>query len=122
MKAYIGVETWTTMQERALAIARRVDAGQDVPEADYHLNFSSAEHLASELTPARLRLLDVLKPLGPVSIEGLAQQLGRAPVLVQTDTAKLLDLGLVEQDTAGRVFVPWEEIEIHARLTRAAAA
>ena len=43
MKACIGVETWTTVQERALAIARRVDAGQDVPESDYYLNFSSAE-------------------------------------------------------------------------------
>ncbi|WP_295435712.1 hypothetical protein [uncultured Thiodictyon sp.] len=122
MKACIGVETWTTMQERALAIARRVDAGQDVPKSDYYLNFSSAEHLARELTPARLKLLDVLKPLGPLSIEGLAKQLGRTPALVQTDTAKLLDLGLVEQDTAGRVFVPWEAIEIHAGLTRAAAA
>ena len=122
MKACIGVETWTTMQERALAIARLVDAGQDVPESDYYLNFSSAEHLASELTPARLKLLDVLKPLGPVSVEGLAKLLGRTPALVQTDIAKLLDLGLVEQDTAGRVFVPWEEIEIDARLTRAAAA
>jgi len=122
MKACIGVETWTTMQERALAIARLVDAGQDVPESDYYLNFSSAEHLASELTPARLKLLDVLKPLGPVSVEGLAKLLGRTPALVQTDIAKLLDLGLVEQDTAGRVFVPWEAIEIDARLTRAAAA
>ncbi|HYN79458.1 MAG TPA: ArsR family transcriptional regulator [Lamprocystis sp. (in: g-proteobacteria)] len=122
MKAWIGVETWTTMQERALAIARRVDAGQDVPESDNFLNFSSAEHLASELTPARLKLLDVLKPLGPVSVEGLAKHLGRSPTLVQTDIAKLLDLGLVEQDTAGRVFVPWEAIEIHAGLIRAAAA
>jgi len=92
------------------------------PKSDYYLNFSSAEHLARELTPARLKLLEVLKPLGPVSIEGLAKQPGRTPALVQTDTAKLLDLGLVEQDTAGRVFVPWEEIEIDARLTRAAAA
>ncbi len=122
MKACIGVETWTTMQERALAIARRVDAGEDAPESDYYLNFSSAEHLASELTPARLKLLDVLKPLGPVSVEGLAKQLGRTPALVQTDIAKLSDLGLVEQDTAGRVFVPWEAIEIDAGLTRAAAA
>lgn len=74
------------------------------------------------MTPARLKLLDVLKPLGPFSVEGLAKQLGRTPALVQTDIAKLLDLGLVEQDTAGRVFVPWEAIEIHAGLIRAAAA
>jgi hypothetical protein len=64
----------------------------------------------------------VLKPLGPLSIKGLAKQLGCIPALVQTDTAKFLDLGLVEQDTAGRVFVPWEAIEIDAGLTRAAAA
>ena len=38
MKACIGVDTWATMQERALAIARRGDAGQDVPESDYYLN------------------------------------------------------------------------------------
>ncbi len=108
--------------EQALAVARRVDAGETVPEADYHLGFANAAQIFRELTPARLALLDALKGLGPVSIAALAKHLGRNYSNVHTDTTKLLDLELVEKNAEGLVWVPWEEIQIRVSVGGAKAA
>jgi predicted transcriptional regulator len=108
--------------DRAMEVARRVDAGEEVPEADYHLGFASAAQLFGELTTARLALLEALKALGPVSIYALAKHLGRNYSNVHSDTAKLRELGLVEKNAEGRVWVPWEEIQIRVTLSGAKAA
>ena len=121
-KAIIGLESWGTMQARAIEIARRADAGEAMPEADYHLNFATAAQLFNELTPARLALLEVLKGLGSASIYALARQLGRNYSNVHADIGKLLELGLVEKNEAGKVFVPWDEVQIRLTLGGAAAA
>lgn len=121
-KAIIGLESWGVMRARAIKIARRVDAGEAVPEADYHLNFATTAQLFDELTPARLALLEILKGLGSVSIHALAKHLERNYRDVHADINKLLELGLVEKNAAGKVFVPWEEIQIRVTLGGAAAA
>ncbi len=121
-KAIIGLESWGAMQARAIEIARRVDVGEAVPEADYHLNFATAAQLFNELTPARMTLLEVLKGLGSVSIDALAKHLGRNYRNVHADISKLLELGLVEKNETGKVFVPWDEIQIRVTLGGAAAA
>ena len=102
--------------ESAMEIARRLDAGEELSEAGYHLGFADAAHLFSELTPARLALLDALKKLGPVSIYALAKHLGRNYSNVHTDIGKLLEHGLVEKTPEGKVWVPWEEIQIRVTL------
>ena len=121
-KAIIGLESWGAMQARAIEIARRADVGEAMPEADYHLNFATAAQLFNELTPARLALLEVLKGLGSASIYALARQLGRNYSNVHADIGKLLELGLVEKNEAGKVFVPWDEVQIRLTLGGAAAA
>lgn len=121
-KAIVEIPRRGDYLERALTVARQVDAGDAVPEADYHLGFASAAHLFRELTPARLALLDALKGLGPVSIAALAKHLGRNYSNVHTDTAKLLDLELVEKNTQGQVWVPWEEIQIRVSVGGTKAA
>jgi len=121
-KAIIGLESWGTMQARAIEIARRADVGEAMPEADYHLNFATAAQLFNDLTPARLALLEVLKGLGSMSIYALAKQLGRNYSNVHADISKLLELGLVEKNEAGKVFVPWDEVQIRLTLGGAEAA
>ncbi len=116
MKAIVGIESWSSMQERALEEALRLDAGGVVPETDYHLNFANAEQLFGELTPARLRLLDTLKALGPVSIYALAKKLGRNYSNVHSDVSRLIELDLIEKDAGNRILVPWESIQIHLSL------
>ncbi len=121
-KAIIGLESWDKMQAQAMAIARAADAGGDVPEADYHLNFSSAAQLFGELTPMRLALLEALQRLGTVPIDTLANDLGRNSSEVQADVGTLIELGLVEKNSDGCVLVPWEEIQIRITLGGKAAA
>lgn len=115
-KVIIGVESFEEGMARAREIARRLDAGEEVPEADYHLTFGNAALLFSELTPARLTLLETLKQSGPLTIYALAKQLKRNYSNVHRDVAKLLEHELVAKDKQGRVYVPWEEIQIRLSL------
>ena len=124
-KAIIGISDWDESQRamrQAIEAARRLEAGESVPEADYHLGFATAQQLFTELTPARLALLEALKGLGPLSIYALAKTLGRNYSNVHRDCGKLLELGLVEKDEGQRVWVPWEEILIRVSLGGKAAA
>jgi predicted transcriptional regulator len=50
------------------------------------------------------------------TIYALAKHLGRNYSNVHADTTRLLDLGLVEKNAEGRVWVPWDEIQIRVTL------
>jgi len=115
-KVVIGTETEGEIRQRLMALARRADQGEALPEADYHLNFADAVHLFSELTPQRLRILETLKPGRTPSISALAKYLGRHYSTVYHDVQRLIQLDLLAKDEAGRVYVPWEAIEIRVTL------
>jgi predicted transcriptional regulator len=107
---------------QALAIAARADAGEWLPEIDYHLGFADAAHLFGELTPVRFALVDALACLGPVSIRALAKHLERNDSTVQRDVTALLDLRLLVRDDAGVLSVPWDAVEIRLALDGVNAA
>ncbi|WP_295454391.1 hypothetical protein [uncultured Thiodictyon sp.] len=121
-KAIVRVADWARTKAELTDLAHRATAGEALPAADYQLGFATVSQLFDELTPARLALLDALKGLGSVTVAALARHLGRDVHEVDSDTAKLLDLGLVERNAAGLVCVPWEEIQIQVTLARAKAA
>jgi predicted transcriptional regulator len=87
---------------------------------DYRLSFESARMLFSELTPARLDLINTLRQTGPCSVYALAKAAGRNYSNVHTDVARLLELGLVERRKDDTVFVPFDEIDIRLPLPAAA--
>ena len=91
--------------------------------ADFHLSFDSARSLFSELTPARLDLLDTLRRLGPCSVYALAKAAERndSNVRIQTDVARMEALGLVERSESNEVLVSCESVEIVLPLARAVA-
>lgn len=89
--------------------------------ADCHLSFESARILFSELTPARIDLLEALRQCGPCSVYALAKETGRNYSNVHTDVAKLEEHGLVQRTPEDAVFVPFESVEIHLSLFRQAA-
>jgi len=120
MKAIIDVAPSGTAFDEAMEIARRVDAGEMVPEADYTIHFSSARQLLSHLTGARMELLDRMRRQGPCSVNALAKSAGRNYSNVHRDVAALKDLGLVERDETGAVLVPFDRVEIHLGLAAAA--
>lgn len=120
-KVVIGVESFQEGMARARGIARRVDVGERLPEADYRLSFASAAQLFSELTPARLALLEALKLSGAQSIRALAKRLDRNYSNVHADVTKLMAHELIAKDAKDRVYVSWDEIRITLSLGEAAA-
>lgn len=87
---------------------------------DYRLSFESARTLFSELTPARVDLLDTLRRVGPCSVYALAKAAERNYSNVHSDISRLEELGLVERTEDNQVSVPYESVEILVPLAQVA--
>ncbi|MBN2887457.1 MAG: transcriptional regulator [Chromatiaceae bacterium] len=88
--------------------------------ADYVLSFESAHTLFSDITPARLDLLDALARLGPCDLAAITKATGRREADVLTDSRRLLELGLIERGDDDRIQVPFETLEIRMTLAKVA--
>jgi predicted transcriptional regulator len=121
-KAIIGISNFNETFDELQAIAARLDNGERVAPADYRLNFATAAQLFAELTPKRMELLDTLKKSGPQSIYRLSKLVHRNYSNVHAAVAKLLELGLIAKNDEDKVFVPWDDIEIHVALSGSKAA
>ena len=85
------------------------------------LAFGSIRDLFSTITEKRLELLrHVATHQGEFNTRQLALSLNRDYKNIHTDVSALEELGLLEKDGEGRLSVPFDEIVIHAGLTRAA--
>lgn len=85
------------------------------------IGFEAAVQLLAALSPQRCALIHSLKEQGACSIYALAKLLGRNYSNVHSDVTKLLALGIAEKDETGKVFVPWDEIDVQFPLQRLAA-
>ena len=103
------------------AAAAQVSGARKGRAPDFHLSFESARSLFSELTPARLDLLDTLRRVGPCSVYALAKAAERNYSNVHTDVARMEELGLIDRSEGGEVLVPYESVEIVVPLARAVA-
>lgn len=86
---------------------------------DFRLSFESERMLFSELTPARLDLINTLRQPGPCCVCALAKAARRNYSNVHTDVARLLELGLVDRRKDDAIFVPFDEIDIRLPLPAA---
>lgn len=120
MKAIIDIAPRGSIFGVAAAQLKAAEASPDFM-ADYHLSFESARTLFSELTPARIDLLETLRQSGPCSVYALAKSSGRNYSNVHTDVNKLEEHGLVKRTPDDMVFVPFESVEIHLALFKKAA-
>jgi predicted transcriptional regulator len=68
--------------------------------------------LASELSPKRMDLLQVLKKAGPLSIRSLAKLIGRNYSNVHADVQRLIEHGLIEKNADQHVLVPWDDVVV----------
>ena len=117
MKAIVEV----AKQGSAVRSARRqILATRRGQPPDFQLSFESARMLFSELTPARIDLLDTLRRVGPCSVYALAKAAERNYSNVHTDVSRLKELGLIERTDEGAVSVPFEAVEIRVPLARVA--
>jgi len=122
MKAIIGITSWDETRNELRDLARRIDAGERLPAADYHLNFATPGELLGELPPKRLATLRAIKASGAVSIYALAKGLGRNYSNVHADVQRLCEHGLVEKDPEGRVFMPFDDVIVQVEASLLAAA
>ncbi|MGE4242656.1 MarR family transcriptional regulator [Ramlibacter sp.] len=102
------------------AARRHARAGENSPKyrADYYMSFESARLLFTELTPARIDLLDSLRQVGPCSVYALAKSVDRNYSNVHSDIGKLEEHGLVARTPDDAVFVPFDAIEIRMEMPR----
>jgi predicted transcriptional regulator len=100
--------------------AKQLTASRKGVSPNFHLSFESAKTLFSELTPARLDLLDTLRRAGPCSVYALAKIAERNYSNIHTDVARLEELGLIEKSDEGSVSVPFESVEILFPLAQVA--
>ena len=117
MKAIIEV----ARRGAAIRSARQQLAGARAGRTpDFRLSFESARSLFSDLTPARLDLLDTLRRVGPCSVYALAKAAERNYSNVHTDVSRLEELGLIERAEDASICVPYESIEILVPLAQPA--
>ena len=102
------------------AAAQQMAASRRGRAPDYRLSFESARALFSDLTPARLDLLDTLRRVGECSVYALAKAAERNYSNVHADVSRLEELGLIERSQEGTVSVPFDAVEIRFPLARVA--
>ncbi len=111
--ARVALDRFGTALENALA-------GQPI-EPYCGVGFETMAQLGEVFTPKRWELVEALKTAGPLTIYALAKHLGRHYRNVHKDVTALMEWTVIDKDEDGRVFVPWDEIDVRWPLKRRAA-
>ena len=117
---HIEIRTAGAALDRFGVALESVMAGQPV-EPYYGVGFETMAQLNEVFTPKRWELVEALKAAGPLTIYVLAKHLGRHYRNVHKDVTALMEWTVIDKDEGGRVFVPWDEIDVRWLLTRQAA-
>lgn len=117
----IGIRRPEESLREAKEIARRLKAGEKLPEREEELYFADLATLRKALSPKRLALLWAIAEHEPRSVRELAEQVGRDIKNVSQDLAFLAQLGLVELKEARRGMpqaptLPYDEIDFNLRI------
>ena len=99
-----------------------VDAWKTGRYQGEYFDFESPAALFRVLSPKRWELLEKLQMGAPMGVRALARAIERDVRRVHDDTQALIEVGLVEKDSTGKLFVPFEEIRAHFALRKQAAA
>lgn len=94
---------------------RRAESGEK-SEVEHLLYFENLETLLKTLTSGRWILLRKLRTSGPLSVRGLAKELGRDYKNVHTDVHRLELIGLIARTKDNNIEVPWDIVEAKLRL------
>ena len=108
-KLEIGVGSLKNAAAKFVKTARAMEKGVPVRSRE-QLLFADMPTLLSTLSVERWRLIEHLKRAGPLSINALAQGLGRNYKNVHGDVKRLMEIGLIERLEDGRMRVPFNSI------------
>lgn len=90
-------------------------------EPYFGVGFETMAQFGAVFTPKRWELVEALKAAGPLSIYALAKRLSRHYRNVHQDVTALIEWTVIEKDETGRVFVPWDEIDVRWPLVKRTA-
>ena len=110
-------EIW---QNRLMEHAHTFDEGETV-EPLCELGFENMAQMGVVFSPKRWELVEALKASGPQSIYALAKRLNRHYRNVHQDVTTLSEWMVIEKDETGKIFVPWDEIDVQWPLQQLAA-
>jgi predicted transcriptional regulator len=116
---HIGISSAEALGQRFIDTWQHAERNEEV-EPYESVNFEDLATLLATLMPKRWELLQQLHRQGPVSIYALAKTLGRDYKNVHGDVKALAELGIIERDANDKILVPWDEINIEARIEIAA--
>jgi predicted transcriptional regulator len=85
------------------------------------IGFENMAQFGEVFTPKRWELVEALKAAGPMTIYALAKRLNRHYRNVYKDVAILSEWLVICKDDSGKVFVPWDEIDVRMALATQAA-
>ena len=115
----VGESLADALQDFGKTLQSVIDGQEVAPH--FGVGFESMAQMGSVFSPKRWELVGTLKKTGAQSIYALAKRLNRHYRNVHQDVALLSEWMVIEKDVSGKVFVPWDEIDIQWPLQRLAA-
>ena len=107
-----------TVSSREAVTDRELAAFRGEPQGAV-ISFASPELLWETLTRKRWELLKAMAGRGPVTIRGLARDLGRDVKGVHGDVHALLDAGVLDRTEEGRILFPYDAVHVDFELEAA---
>jgi predicted transcriptional regulator len=115
----VGESLADTLQDFGQTLQAVIDGREVTPY--FGVGFENMAQMGSVFSAKRWELVEVLKRTGAQSIYALAKRLNRHYRNVHQDVAMLSEWMVIEKDASGKVFVPWDEIDVQWPLQRLAA-
>lgn len=84
------------------------------------LTFASVELLWRTMTPRRWSIVQAMTGQGAMTLRGLARTIGRDVKTTHGDVHALLDAGIIEKTTDGRLIFPYDAVRVDFTITKAA--
>jgi len=113
-------EPMAGLLERVRGVMESLDAGA-TPKPYFGIGFESLPQLLEVFSLERWDLVTYLSAQGPMTLADLARGLGRDEPKVHGDVDALMEWTVVERGADGRVWVPWDEVDLRLPLARRAA-
>jgi len=107
-----------TVASREAVTHRTLAAFRGEPQGAV-ISFASPELLWQTLTRKRWELLKAMTGRGPMTIRGLAREIGRDVKGVHGDVHALLDAGVLDRTEQGRILFPYDVVHVDFELEAA---
>lgn len=91
------------------------------PRSYSGIGFENMAQFGEVFTPKRWELVETLKAAGPMTIYALAKRLSRHYRNVHKDVSILSEWLIIGRDESGKIYVPWDEIDVRMALAKQAA-